>query len=134
MNSVEPRVIDVTRQREDGRRLLAETGACGSCGARGSPAAKLKLCSACETVAYCNAACQQQEWKEHKSMCKAMREVASVAAPPAVVSFTNRNVARAPLLPPGPPQPAARCDACGAVEREGVVALASCACNTAVYW
>ena len=131
---MEPRIINVARQHENGRRLLAETGACGSCGTRGSPAAKLKLCSACETAAYCNAACQQQAWKEHKAMCKAMREVARVAAPPAGLSFTNLNVARAPLLPPGPPLPAARCDACGAVECEGAVALASCACNTVVYW
>ncbi len=36
---------------------------CGFCGAKSQ---KLKLCSACEGIHYCNAVCQKKHWKAHK--------------------------------------------------------------------
>ncbi|KAJ1485762.1 hypothetical protein T484DRAFT_1792258 [Baffinella frigidus] len=33
-------------------------------------AAKLRRCAKCERVAYCNAACQKEHWKQHKKDCK----------------------------------------------------------------
>lgn len=140
------RVVDVERERAEHRRALV-AGVCDGCGVRSTPGgATLKVCSACDSVAYCGADCQKRAWKEHKQLCKALREMAASAAPPAGARFTNENVARAPLQPPSPPLPAARCDGCGAVEGGGggggaaggavaavPVVLASCACNTAVF-
>ena len=139
------RVIDLERERAENRRALV-AGACDGCGVRGTPGgAALRVCSACDSVAYCGAACQKRAWKEHKQLCKAMCEMAASAAPPAGTRYTNENVARAPLQPPSPPLPPARCDGCGAVEGGGggaaggaaaaaaPVVLASCACNTAVF-
>ena len=30
---------------------------------------KMKLCSGCERVRYCDAECQKKDWKEHKKVC-----------------------------------------------------------------
>lgn len=35
------------------------------------PAGKLKNCSRCKKVGYCNEACQGRHWKQHKKVCKA---------------------------------------------------------------
>lgn len=40
---------------------------CRLCGATG----KLKLCSGCELVHYCSPAHQKEDWKAHKSLCRA---------------------------------------------------------------
>jgi ankyrin repeat protein len=38
------------------------------------PGAALKKCGSCGTVSYCNAACQNQHWSEHKATCKSARK------------------------------------------------------------
>jgi hypothetical protein len=41
------------------------------CDGCGEECAKLKLCSACLSVSYCSAACQNTAWAGHKTACKA---------------------------------------------------------------
>ena len=38
---------------------------CASCGKTG----KLKKCSRCKSIFYCNEDCQQKDWKSHKGKC-----------------------------------------------------------------
>lgn len=35
------------------------------------------LCAACHKVRYCSKACQKQQWKEHRLVCKALAEAAA---------------------------------------------------------
>ncbi|KAF7305501.1 MYND-type domain-containing protein [Mycena chlorophos] len=35
----------------------------------------LLICSACRRLAYCSPACQKQDWKDHKSLCKGLSKV-----------------------------------------------------------
>ena len=44
----------------------ADPYVCAECGAE---AIKMKRCSGCQTVAYCNRICQQRHWKQHKAFC-----------------------------------------------------------------
>ena len=41
---------------------------CSNCNS--AEAAKLKPCSACHTVAYCDVNCQKEDWPSHKKVCK----------------------------------------------------------------
>jgi len=41
---------------------------CADCGEAGG--ASLKVCKACMSVKYCNAACQKNHWPKHKAECK----------------------------------------------------------------
>ncbi len=43
--------------------------ACRGCGAPAVGGAKWKLCSGCERVAYCGAACQRADWRRRKRWC-----------------------------------------------------------------
>lgn len=47
------------RERRDG---------CARCGGPGKP--KLLNCGACKSTSYCSAACQREDWKKHKRVCK----------------------------------------------------------------
>ncbi|CAB9498117.1 Sel1 repeat [Seminavis robusta] len=44
--------------------------ACGACGKSAGEDLKLKRCSACKYVSYCNADCQKSAWKSHKKICE----------------------------------------------------------------
>ena len=44
-----------------------------TCAACAAEAEKLLRCSACQSVWYCNAKCQQAGWKQHKSECKELK-------------------------------------------------------------
>jgi hypothetical protein len=44
---------------------------CATCDAVGSDARKLKQCTKCKVVYYCNADCQRQHWPLHKHYCAA---------------------------------------------------------------
>eukprot|EP00742_Colponemidia_sp_Colp-10_P004646 GILJ01004957.1.p1 GENE.GILJ01004957.1~~GILJ01004957.1.p1 ORF type:complete len:535 (-),score=53.71 GILJ01004957.1:37-1641(-) len=98
-----------------------------SCAQCGKSSAKLKKCSLCKQVAYCNVDCQRAAWKEHKPRCQGGSTASSAAAAvpastpaapassPAVTSWTpamlqtmtgifRKTVSRAELLlllPPG---------------------------------
>ena len=50
-----------------------DTTKCAACGKGANDDVKLKQCSACKLVAYCNVTCQKAHRKEHKEDCK--REV-----------------------------------------------------------
>lgn len=43
--------------------------ACGACGVQG----RLKVCTGCNDVAYCNAACSAGHWATHKPACKSAK-------------------------------------------------------------
>jgi hypothetical protein len=45
------------------------SNACWLCGSSGNPT--LLVCGKCKKARYCSAACQRQDWKEHKKGCKA---------------------------------------------------------------
>jgi hypothetical protein len=44
-----------------------------SCMACGKKAARMKSCSGCRVVSYCDASCQRAAWHKHKHECKALR-------------------------------------------------------------
>uniref|UniRef100_A0A383WBQ3 MYND-type domain-containing protein n=1 Tax=Tetradesmus obliquus TaxID=3088 RepID=A0A383WBQ3_TETOB len=45
-------------------------GCCAACGASG---VKLRNCSGCKQVVYCNRECQAAHWKQHKKVCSRMQ-------------------------------------------------------------
>jgi hypothetical protein len=54
---------------------------CTACGALGSRARPLKLCSACRgPERWCSAECQRSSWAGHKAVCKERRAAAASAA------------------------------------------------------
>jgi ankyrin repeat protein len=62
--------------RELGHHVVAEkltkyTSQCQCCGKKATAAVKLSACSRCLKTYYCSAACQKQDWKQHKKPCKA---------------------------------------------------------------
>jgi hypothetical protein len=63
-----------------------DTGmSCAECGKEGG--VSLKVCKACMSVKYCNAACQKKHWPTHKTACKIraaeLRDEALFKDPPA---------------------------------------------------
>eukprot|EP00033_Pygsuia_biforma_P002636 GCRY01002916.1.p1 GENE.GCRY01002916.1~~GCRY01002916.1.p1 ORF type:complete len:245 (-),score=82.11 GCRY01002916.1:225-959(-) len=50
-------------------REYAATRACAACGKR-KPEKELLVCSRCKAAHYCDANCQRQHWKTHKTTCK----------------------------------------------------------------
>jgi hypothetical protein len=48
--------------------LHQEWPRCASCGRR---ATDMQRCKACKGVQYCSAACQKQDWPDHKHDCRA---------------------------------------------------------------
>ncbi|KAM6496240.1 hypothetical protein JOM56_008946 [Amanita muscaria] len=52
--------------------LMSTTNTCAKCnlGPEDWTSEKLKLCSKCRTVYYCNKECQNNHWPIHKPMCK----------------------------------------------------------------
>ena len=48
---------------------------CVNCGQIQGDKCKFKRCSGCETVKYCPKKCQQAHWKDHKSICCAIKEL-----------------------------------------------------------
>lgn len=56
--------------RDAAFQVFKERKTCARCGARASLARKLRVCSACRSVRYCNAACQAADWDErHRAVC-----------------------------------------------------------------
>ena len=47
-----------------------DTTKCAACGKGADDDIKLKQCSACKLVAYCNVTCQKAHRKKHKDDCK----------------------------------------------------------------
>mmetsp|Transcript_94502 Transcript_94502/g.252834 ORF Transcript_94502/g.252834 Transcript_94502/m.252834 type:complete len:457 (-) Transcript_94502:165-1535(-) len=60
---------------------------CAVCGVEETEAQPLKQCSRCHQAVYCSAACQRQDFPQHKAQCAALAAKASAAKPvdPAVV-------------------------------------------------
>jgi hypothetical protein len=54
-----------SKSKGKGRRSSSK-GCCAGCGARD---VKLRKCSGCKQVIYCNRECQTAHWKEHKKVC-----------------------------------------------------------------
>jgi hypothetical protein len=50
-------------------------GHCLKCGGTPADGAKLSVCSGCMSVPYCSERCQRADWKEHKLLCAARRDV-----------------------------------------------------------
>ena len=48
---------------------------CVNCGQVQGDKCKLKRCSGCETMKYWSKKCQQAHWKDHKSICCAIKEL-----------------------------------------------------------
>jgi hypothetical protein len=53
---------------------------CGHKEQLGTEEARMKRCSKCKDVWYCNAECQTADWKEHKGRCKVLKEAAEKRA------------------------------------------------------
>ncbi|KAL1760257.1 hypothetical protein FB107DRAFT_287093 [Schizophyllum commune] len=49
--------------------------ACRKCLKAVEEGAMLKTCTGCRRIRYCSAECQKADWKAHKGLCKAFREV-----------------------------------------------------------
>ncbi|KAF6754139.1 hypothetical protein DFP72DRAFT_900491 [Ephemerocybe angulata] len=49
--------------------------ACYQCFAEQTPEKQLSRCGACKRIGYCSTACQKKNWKEHKTLCKALGEL-----------------------------------------------------------
>ena len=47
-----------------------DTTICAACGKKDSDDNRLKQCSSCKLVAYCNVECQRTHRKEHRELCK----------------------------------------------------------------
>ncbi|KAL0958187.1 hypothetical protein HGRIS_000350 [Hohenbuehelia grisea] len=61
------------------------------CSACFEPASPLKRCTQCQTVYYCDAACQTRDWPSHKNECGALQKWAE-AVPALDVSVPNDGV------------------------------------------
>ena len=55
----------VVVEKSDGTMM-----SCASCGITGCEDVKLKDCSACYLVKYCNDECEKDHWPKHKKECK----------------------------------------------------------------
>ena len=63
------------RAEEAKKRAEAEAKyVCANCGNHAT-----KRCGGCEQVRYCNQACLIRHWREHKLMCKELKEAAEAA-------------------------------------------------------
>jgi hypothetical protein len=49
-------------------KLFQYNSQCNCCEKKGTNV-KLNACSQCRSVFYCSAACQKQDWKQHKQAC-----------------------------------------------------------------
>ena len=47
----------------------SQLNCCGSCG----KAVAKKVCTSCEAICYCDAECQKIQWKQHKTLCNAIK-------------------------------------------------------------
>ena len=63
------------RRNEDGvaLNLQHDRVCCVHCGRVAAGKVRLKLCSVCRTVAYCDRACQVQDWERHREYCVGVR-------------------------------------------------------------
>jgi hypothetical protein len=67
---------DVTFSEE-----LKNSIGCAYCHTLSSPdRPKMRKCTGCTIVHYCNTACQKAHWKEHKIPCRASAKAAAAAA------------------------------------------------------
>jgi hypothetical protein len=73
------------RPPEDGPGPLADGPAprpCAACGAHGSRARPLKLCTGCRgPERWCSAECQRSSWAGHRAVCLERRAAAAAAEP-----------------------------------------------------
>ena len=65
-----------------------ESKSCASCGQRGSDC-RLKKCTACKSVWYCNVTCQKAHRKAHRKECKRIEEERKKADAVAAVAGGN---------------------------------------------
>ena len=65
---------------------LDDKSHCSCCGKKSSD---LKKCRACSKSWYCNQECQKKDWKEHKKICKTVKE--DIPASPGVLSLTPKS-------------------------------------------
>jgi hypothetical protein len=90
---------------------------CRACGARPPRGAELKLCTGCDSVAFCDAACQAADWRRHKRFCGRERS-AEAALADAMCAFCLL-----PLLPNGD---AAAEQAGVDADAQGLIRMARC--------
>jgi hypothetical protein len=57
--------------------LIKYTACCACCQKRDTAHVKLSACSRCLKTYYCSAACQKQDWKQHKKTCVAVAAAAA---------------------------------------------------------
>jgi hypothetical protein len=50
-------------------KLTRYTSQCACCQKQATVTVKLSACSRCKKTYYCSAACQKQDWKQHKKTC-----------------------------------------------------------------
>ncbi|KAH7619148.1 hypothetical protein NADE_005993 [Nannochloris sp. 'desiccata'] len=52
--------------------------ACACCKAKKGAGKTLRACSGCHIPVYCSKECQKADWKSHKALCKATRQLAQI--------------------------------------------------------
>lgn len=58
------------------QRVVTDLKTCGHCKNKSGGSTKLRKCSGCKQVAYCNRDCQNAAWKDHKMVCgKSKKEI-----------------------------------------------------------
>jgi TPR repeat protein len=61
------------------RRTTTSSSRCSACGKPKSKNQKLRKCSGCHVVQYCNTECQKKHWKigigGHKKKCKKLKQI-----------------------------------------------------------
>ena len=65
---------------------IQDSSHCNSCG---KIASNLKKCGACGRSWYCSQECQRKDWKEHKKVCKTLKE--TIPASPRVSSLISQS-------------------------------------------
>lgn len=67
------------QERRLQRALALGTRRCANLGCitvvpMGFPPPKAKVCSACRRARYCSAECQRADWRQHRAVCKELKE------------------------------------------------------------
>jgi hypothetical protein len=66
---------------------------CIICSAVASPDLQLQYCAICQSALYCSRACQREDWKKHKQICKLLN-VGHGGMQVRIDFHTSRSIAR----------------------------------------